>query len=390
MFKDLSAWFSSSVDGQTKILWKDNGGREADFDTAEFIFSSDSTCPDTESVFSSHAYESEHLAVFHSRYVYDSVRAGDRSTVVLGKYFLPPQDIVALVKKQMLLCWDTPIPGRLNQPSTQSSSTAQPHRPITTSTRQPSSSATHQKSASPPPAQNPAPACRSLRSPNQRASRSSAQRSSPRQQDATSADRPSLRSDSPRGMGAVSRTRRPNQDSGVGSASTQNQASEGKGTSIQDHHRREAQRQQNGSSEKHTNTQPPSHKRPANASSSSHSPAKRSTESQDQNVGPTQRGTRNVTNRLAVDKNLSQSPGKIKRIETTTGGEGIGGTCTNQRNTTAGQGDRREASSRCVGSTDTAVYHIKDLSKVGVHELTDFIPGKDGASIFKKTVDLQA
>ena len=46
-------------------------------------------------VFCSSAYESDHLAVFHSRYITDRVRAGDRSKVILGHYFLPPQDIVA-------------------------------------------------------------------------------------------------------------------------------------------------------------------------------------------------------------------------------------------------------------------------------------------------------
>ena len=46
-------------------------------------------------VFSSSAYESDHLSVFHSRYITDRVRAGDRSKVILGHYFLPPQDIVA-------------------------------------------------------------------------------------------------------------------------------------------------------------------------------------------------------------------------------------------------------------------------------------------------------
>ena len=45
-------------------------------------------------VFHSRAYESDHLAVFHSQYINDMVRAGNRSRVILGQYFLPPQDIV--------------------------------------------------------------------------------------------------------------------------------------------------------------------------------------------------------------------------------------------------------------------------------------------------------
>ena len=43
--------------------------------------------------FKSTAYESDHLAVFHPRYIHDRVRAGDRAEVVLGHYFLPPPEI---------------------------------------------------------------------------------------------------------------------------------------------------------------------------------------------------------------------------------------------------------------------------------------------------------
>ena len=45
-------------------------------------------------VFHSRAYESDHLAVFHSQYINDMVRSRNRSKVILGQYFLPPQDIV--------------------------------------------------------------------------------------------------------------------------------------------------------------------------------------------------------------------------------------------------------------------------------------------------------
>ena len=45
-------------------------------------------------VFHSRAYESDHLAVFHSQYINDMVQSRNRSKVILGQYFLPPQDIV--------------------------------------------------------------------------------------------------------------------------------------------------------------------------------------------------------------------------------------------------------------------------------------------------------
>ena len=46
------------------------------------------------SVFNTTAYENDHLAVFHSHYINDCVQAGERGKVVLGHYFLPPQDIL--------------------------------------------------------------------------------------------------------------------------------------------------------------------------------------------------------------------------------------------------------------------------------------------------------
>ncbi|KAK7478407.1 hypothetical protein BaRGS_00030332 [Batillaria attramentaria] len=90
---------------------KEHGGTQTDFEHAQMIFSSDNTCADTERVFSSEEYQNEHLAVFHSRYISDCVRAGNRSKVVLGKYYLPPPDIVALVKNQMTFCWETSSTG---------------------------------------------------------------------------------------------------------------------------------------------------------------------------------------------------------------------------------------------------------------------------------------
>lgn len=111
LFRDQTAWFSSSVDEKSKRLWRENGGTEVDFDAAMFIFSSNSTCADIERVFQSQAYISEHLAVFHSRFIDDSVHAGDRSKVVLGRYFLPPHDILEKVQKQMAMCWDVPLDG---------------------------------------------------------------------------------------------------------------------------------------------------------------------------------------------------------------------------------------------------------------------------------------
>ncbi|XP_071170246.1 uncharacterized protein [Mytilus edulis] len=105
IFEGLTAWFSESVSTERKTKWKDKGGKQADFDSAQFIFSENADSKDTKQIFQSSAYRDEHLAVFHAKYISDSTKVPSQK-IPVGKYFLPPKEIQNLVRKQMKYIWD--------------------------------------------------------------------------------------------------------------------------------------------------------------------------------------------------------------------------------------------------------------------------------------------
>lgn len=106
LFQDLTAWFSDSVADERKSQWKKMGGKEADLDTAQFIFSENPESGDTQQIFKSEPYRNEHLAVFHARYISDCIKANGNHDIPVGKYFMPPKEIQELVRKQMKFIWD--------------------------------------------------------------------------------------------------------------------------------------------------------------------------------------------------------------------------------------------------------------------------------------------
>ncbi|XP_052102383.1 telomere repeats-binding bouquet formation protein 2-like [Mytilus californianus] len=105
IFQDLTAWFSDSVSTERKTKWKEQGGKQADYDSAQFIFSENADSKDTKQIFQSSAYRDEHLAVFHAKYISDSTKVPTQK-IPVGKYFLPPKEIQNLVRKQMKYIWD--------------------------------------------------------------------------------------------------------------------------------------------------------------------------------------------------------------------------------------------------------------------------------------------
>ncbi|KAL3866112.1 hypothetical protein ACJMK2_043444 [Sinanodonta woodiana] len=115
MFEGLTAWFSASVSKSKKKIWSDGGGQVADFDSAMFVFSQDAQADDTKEIFECEAYLDEHLAVFHPNFINQCWKIGDVKAVAVGKYFLPPQDIQQLVKKQMTFEWE--IDGNMSDSS---------------------------------------------------------------------------------------------------------------------------------------------------------------------------------------------------------------------------------------------------------------------------------
>ncbi|NXD57365.1 TERB2 protein, partial [Corvus moneduloides] len=92
MFRGHRAWFSQSVSPGPRGLWADGGGTITHWLDADYLFSSDAAHPDTRSIHESLSYLEGRATVFHSRYLslWASASAGEKPSVVLGHFVLPP------------------------------------------------------------------------------------------------------------------------------------------------------------------------------------------------------------------------------------------------------------------------------------------------------------
>ncbi|XP_046543069.1 telomere repeats-binding bouquet formation protein 2-like [Haliotis rubra] len=106
MFHGQTAWFSSSVPSKRVRLWKQHDGKEVSFEKAQFVFSDECQVADTRKLYDSSAYINEHLAIFHSSYISECVRKEDMKKVVLGDYFLPPLEVMEVIRGQTKLAWE--------------------------------------------------------------------------------------------------------------------------------------------------------------------------------------------------------------------------------------------------------------------------------------------
>nr|XP_046244829.1 telomere repeats-binding bouquet formation protein 2 isoform X2 [Scatophagus argus] len=69
MFRNKSAWFSSSVPQTYHNFWTLQSGSLADWRSADYLFSEDATCPDTLRIFESKDYLRNKVVVFHSLFL---------------------------------------------------------------------------------------------------------------------------------------------------------------------------------------------------------------------------------------------------------------------------------------------------------------------------------
>ncbi|KAM9494498.1 telomere repeats-binding bouquet formation protein 2 isoform 1-T1 [Clarias gariepinus] len=98
MFKNKSAWFSDSVKKDTVRFWESHGGVITDWKTAEYLFSEDATCPDTNRIHVSDEYVTDRATVFHSAYLSTCKLRQSTKSVPLGHYLLPPVSVQKEVK----------------------------------------------------------------------------------------------------------------------------------------------------------------------------------------------------------------------------------------------------------------------------------------------------
>ncbi|KAF5904412.1 telomere repeats-binding bouquet formation protein 2-like, partial [Clarias magur] len=74
------------------------GGVITDWKTAEYLFSEDATCPDTNRIHMSDEYVTDRATVFHSAYLSTCKLRQSTKSVPLGHYLLPPVSVQKEVK----------------------------------------------------------------------------------------------------------------------------------------------------------------------------------------------------------------------------------------------------------------------------------------------------
>ncbi|KAM9545483.1 telomere repeats-binding bouquet formation protein 2 isoform 1-T1 [Salvelinus alpinus] len=98
MFTNRTAWFSNSVRSGSRWFWVSEGGGITSWETADYLFSEDATCPDTERIFESVDYAENRLTVFHSFYLAACEKCHSVKSVCIGHYVLPPVSVQEVVK----------------------------------------------------------------------------------------------------------------------------------------------------------------------------------------------------------------------------------------------------------------------------------------------------
>ncbi|XP_047437157.1 telomere repeats-binding bouquet formation protein 2 isoform X2 [Mugil cephalus] len=93
MFLNKTAWFSSSVPQAYHNFWKTQGGTIAGWRSADYLFSADATCPDTQRIFESKDYICNKVTLFHSLFLSTCEKRQSVKSVVIGHYVLPPVSV---------------------------------------------------------------------------------------------------------------------------------------------------------------------------------------------------------------------------------------------------------------------------------------------------------
>ncbi|XP_074523155.1 telomere repeats-binding bouquet formation protein 2 isoform X2 [Halichoeres trimaculatus] len=107
MFRDKSAWFSSTVPQARQSFWKE-GGTLACWRKADYLFSEDATCPDTLRIFESKDSLLSEVVVFHSLFLSVCEMRQSVKSVSIGHYVLPPASVQEEVRKVVgRLIWES-------------------------------------------------------------------------------------------------------------------------------------------------------------------------------------------------------------------------------------------------------------------------------------------
>ncbi|XP_077084729.1 telomere repeats-binding bouquet formation protein 2 [Siphateles boraxobius] len=93
MFKDKTAWFSSSVGKGLTRFWVSEGGALSSWKTADYLFSNDASSEDTKRIYHSEDYIKNRATVFHCNFLSACKPRQSVKSVPIGHYILPPDSI---------------------------------------------------------------------------------------------------------------------------------------------------------------------------------------------------------------------------------------------------------------------------------------------------------
>ncbi|XP_044206703.1 telomere repeats-binding bouquet formation protein 2 isoform X1 [Thunnus albacares] len=117
MFRNKTAWFSSSVPQSCHNFWILEDGTTAGWRTADYLFSKEATCPDTLRVFESKDFLWNKVTVFHSSFLSACEKRQSAKSVCIGHYVLPPASVQDDVRNILgRLIWereDEQVPTRV-------------------------------------------------------------------------------------------------------------------------------------------------------------------------------------------------------------------------------------------------------------------------------------
>ncbi|KAM3625136.1 uncharacterized protein V6R79_007392 [Siganus canaliculatus] len=107
MFRNQSAWFSSSVPTTRRDFWILESGTITSWRSADYLFSADAKCPDTVRIFESKDYLWNKLVVFHCSFLTVCEMRQSVKSVPIGHYVLPPDSVQEEVRSVVeRLIWE--------------------------------------------------------------------------------------------------------------------------------------------------------------------------------------------------------------------------------------------------------------------------------------------
>ncbi|XP_051898344.1 telomere repeats-binding bouquet formation protein 2 [Pristis pectinata] len=119
MHRYKKAWFSQSVSRHICDLWVSEGGIITNWCSADFLFSSDASHPDTQRIFESLDFVENKATVFHASYLIACEESGFRDSVAMGHFLLPPSCLHEEIRAAIgSFIWEKESPLHLQQPKT--------------------------------------------------------------------------------------------------------------------------------------------------------------------------------------------------------------------------------------------------------------------------------